>query len=121
AYLNRLVRNHCYNVLRKLAMESRHLSLLTTEFSDSDDSTVQQLAYNDVNEVLENAVQSLSQQQKNVYRLCHQQGLTYQEAAAELNISQQTVHAYMKDALRKIRDHFRKHGVPYVLFFATLF
>lgn len=121
AYLNRIVRNHCYNVLRKLAMESKHASLLSTDFDDIDDSTVQQLDYNAANEVLEGAIQTLSTQQKNVYQLCHQQGLTYQEASAELGISQQTVHAYMKDALRKIRDHFRKHGVSYSVFFAVLF
>lgn len=120
-YLNRIVRNHCYNVLRKLAMESKHASLLSTDFDDTDDSTVQQLDYSDVNEVLEGAIQTLSTQQKNVYQLCHQRGLTYQEAADELGISQQTVHAYMKDALRKIRDHFRKHGISYSLFFAVLF
>lgn len=121
AYLNRIVRNHCYNVLRKLAMESKHASLLTTNFDDTDNSTVQQLDYGDVSEVLEGAIQTLSTQQRNVYQLCHQQGLTYQEASDELGISQQTVHAYMKDALRKIRDHFRKHGISYVLFFGVLF
>lgn len=121
AYLNRIVRNHCYNVLRKLAMESKHASLLSTGFDDTDDSTAEQLAYKDVNEVLEGAIQTLSDQQKNVYQLCHQQGLTYREAAANLNISPQTVHAYMKGALRKIRDHFRKHGIFYSIFFTVLF
>ncbi|WP_262245691.1 RNA polymerase sigma factor [Parapedobacter soli] len=121
AYLNRIVRNHCYNVLRKLAMESRHASLLSAGFDDTDDSTAQQLDYNDVNEVLEDAIQTLSTQQKNVYQLCHQRGLTYQEASDELGISRQTVHAYMKDALRKIRDHFRKHGILYAVFIAVLF
>jgi len=120
AYLNRVVRNHCYNVLRKLAMESRHASLLSTDFNDTDDSTMQQLDYNDVNEVLEGAIQTLSTQQKNVYQLCHQRGLTYSEASAELGISTQTVHAYMKDALRKIRIHFKKHGISYSVFFAVL-
>lgn len=121
AYLNRIVRNHCYNVLRKLAIESKHASLMSKSFDDTDDSTIQQLGYNDVNEVLESAIQTLSAQQKKVYQLCHQRGLTYQEAADELNISQQTVHAYMKDALRKIREHFRKHGISYSVFFGILF
>lgn len=121
AYLNRIVRNHCFNVLRKLAMESKHASVLSSDFDDTDDSTVQQLDYSDVNEVLESAIQTLSTQQRNVYQLCHQQGLTYGEASTELGISRQTVHAYMKDALRKIRDHFRKHGISYSVFFAVLF
>lgn len=121
AYLNRIVRNHCYNVLRKMAMESKHVSLLSTVFDDTDDTTVQQLDYNAANEVLESAIQTLSAQQKNVYQLCHQQGLTYHEASAELGISHQTVHAYMKDALRKIRNHFRKNGLSYTIFFALAF
>lgn len=121
AYLNRIVRNHCFNVLRKLANESRAIAASWDDGQLEDHATIEKLEYNEVQQILEDALETLSPQQKKVYQLCHQEGLKYEEAALEMGISSQTVHAYMKDALRKIRDHFRKHAISYTLFFAALF
>lgn len=121
AYLNRLVRNHCFNMLRKLANESRSVSASWDEFSLEDHSTVEKLEFNEVKQILDEAVGTLSPQQRRVYELCHQQGLKYDEVAAALNLSPQTVQSYMKEALRKIRSHFGKYAISYVVFFAALF
>lgn len=121
AYLNRMVRNHCYNMLRKLANENRMITAHWDQQPLEDHSTVEKLDYDEVRQILEEAIGTLSPQQQRVYQLCHQQGLKYDEAAAALGISAQTVHAYMKDALRKIRDHFRRHSIGYVAYFSVLF
>lgn len=121
AYLNRLVRNHCFNMLRKLANESRTLSSHGEDAPQEDYSTLEKLEYNEVKQILDEAIETLSPQQKKVYELCHQKGLKYEEAAAELNISAQTVHAYMKEALKKIRAHFKKYAISYIMFFSVLF
>ncbi len=121
AYLNRIVRNHCFNVLRKLALEAKHVSQHMVDFEEADHSTVENMDYKDVKQMLDDAVESLPAQQKRVYQLCHQEGLKYEEAAERLNLSQQTVHAYMKEALRKIRAHFKRHAVSYIAFFMVLF
>ncbi|GGC22491.1 DNA-directed RNA polymerase sigma-70 factor [Parapedobacter defluvii] len=121
AYLNRIVRNHCFNVLRKLASETKHMAEHLVGFEEADHSTVENLDYKDVKRILDEAVESLPAQQKRVYQLCHQEGLKYEEAAERLNLSPQTVHAYMKEALRKIRAHFKNYAVSYVAFFMALF
>jgi RNA polymerase sigma-70 factor (ECF subfamily) len=56
-----------------------------------------------------------------VYRLCHEQGLKYEEAAAQMQLSPQTINAYMSDALKKIREHFRRHAMFYPLLIVCLF
>ncbi|KQC02049.1 RNA polymerase sigma factor [Pedobacter sp. Hv1] len=121
AYLNRLVRNHCFNVLRQLAQETKSSAIHLKFATDVDHSTVQQLDYKETESILNEAIEMLSPQQRMVYMLCHQQGHKYEEAAEKMNISHQTVHAYMKDALRKIREHFKKHSVEYSLFITVLF
>jgi RNA polymerase sigma-70 factor (ECF subfamily) len=121
AYLNRLVRNHCFNVLRQLAQETKSNVVLRLNKTDMDHSTTQHLEYRETVNLLNEAIETLTPQQKMAYRLCHQEGLKYEDAAVKMNISSQTVHSYMKDALRKIREHFRKHAVEYSLFITYLF
>ncbi|MEJ2882976.1 RNA polymerase sigma factor [Pedobacter sp. GR22-6] len=120
-YLNRLVRNHSLNIVRQQLQLAKTVSEFTRAYDESDESTILQLEYNEVNSILNEAIEALSPQQRLVYQLCHQQGLKYEEAAAEMNISPQTVNAYMKAALMKIRMHFKKHAVVYPLFILSLF
>jgi RNA polymerase sigma-70 factor (family 1) len=121
AYLNRLVRNRSLNVVRQQLQDARYAEEFGKTFSESDESTILQLDYNDTNNLLNQAIAELSPQQRMVYQLCHQQGLKYEEAAIQMNITSQTVNAYMKDALRKIRSHFKKHAVVYPMLILALF
>jgi RNA polymerase sigma-70 factor (ECF subfamily) len=121
AYLNRMVRNHSLNVVRQQLQIARTTSEFSRSFDERDESTTLQLEYNEVNDLLQAAIEQLSPQQRMVYQLCHQQGLKYEEAAREMNISPQTVNAYMKDALKKIRLHFKKHAIVYPLLVLALF
>ncbi|WP_285010617.1 RNA polymerase sigma factor [Pedobacter faecalis] len=121
AYLNRMVRNHSLNVVRKELQVARTTGEFGRSFDERDDSTTLQLEYNEVSNLLNDAIAGLSPQQRQVYQLCHQQGLKYVEAAEKMNISPQTVNAYMKDALKKIRMHFKKHATVYPLLILALF
>ncbi|WP_199141681.1 RNA polymerase sigma-70 factor [Pedobacter sp. ASV12] len=121
AYLNRTVRNTSFNVLRQLAHHAKlnlKLSLAQTELEES---TNKELDYRETKRLLSDALDTLSAQQRTVYRLCHQEGLKYAEAAEKMNISPQTVHEYMKLALKKIRFHFKKNGAGYQILIAVLF
>lgn len=121
AYLNRLVRNQSFNVLRQFSQETKSNLILRSQTTEVDDSTLRQLDYKEAKYILNAAIETLSPQQRMVYILCHQKGMKYEEAAAKMNISPQTVHGYMKDALKKIREHFKKHTVEYSVFIISLF
>ena len=120
-YLNRTVRNHIFDVLRKLSNEAESNLKFQKNHTEFDDSTGQLLDYNDAVNMLNIALQELAPQQRLVYKLCHQDGLKYEEAALQMNISTETVRAHMKQALRKIRSHFRKHALLYPMLIAALF
>lgn len=115
AYLNRLVKNHSLNVLKKMSRENRNHQVLQSVSTELDDSTSTQLDYNDALRLLNEALDSLAPQQRKVYVLCHQQGLKYEEAAAQLNISPSTINVHMTQALKRIREHFAKNAVFYPL------
>jgi len=114
-YLNRLVKNHSLNVLKKMSRERRNNQVLHSVSTELDDSTNSQLDYNDAVRLLNEALDALAPQQRKVYMLCHQQGLKYEEAAAELNLSPGTINVHMTQALKKIREHFAKNAVYYPL------
>lgn len=121
AYLTRTVQNHSFNVLRQLAQDKRLNSKLNLALTEIDNNTNRLLDYNETVQLLNEALNTLSHQQRTVYTLCHQEGFKYAEAAEKMNISTQTVHEYMKIALAKIRTHFKKNGVGYQMFLVCLF
>lgn len=113
AYLNRLVRNHAFNLLRHEAVVSRVKTEMVLNSSDNDQGTQQTLDYKATKELLDDVVSRLPQQQRSVYTLCHSEGMKYDEVAAQLNISPDTVHYHMKLALATIREHFKRHALLY--------
>ncbi|MBB6240327.1 RNA polymerase sigma-70 factor (ECF subfamily) [Pedobacter sp. AK013] len=121
AYLNTIVRHQCFNVLRRLSQEIKSNEVFRLKASNLNDSTAHELDYREAENILNKAIETLSPQQRMVYVLCHQEGMKYEEAAIKMGISHQTVHSYMKDALKKIRAHFKKHAVAYTVFILSLF
>lgn len=119
-YLNRVVRNHSFDVLKQLARESASQLSFQQHATEIEDSTIRELDYKDALNLLNEALEGLAPQQKLVYKLCHQEGMKYEEAAQQLNISTETVRAHMKQALKKIREHFRKHSVLYPMLVLAL-
>ena len=120
AYLNRLVRNHAFNLLRHEAIVNKAKNNIVFNTEDNDMGTQETLDYNAAKELLDDVVSKLPEQQRKIYALCHVEGYKYNEAAAQLNISPDTVHYHMKLALATIREHFRRHEVVYsalLLFF----
>ncbi len=110
AYLGKTVRNHCFNVLRNLAQQEKYRQeLIFSSTENGEDSTLQRLYYKDVESLLGKALIKLSPNQRRAYILCHQEGLSYKEAAEKMNVSAHTLHEYIKIALRKIRFQLSSH------------
>jgi len=121
AYLNTMVRNHSLNVIRKIANEFRYARVLQSELKEFSEATNEQLDYNETKRLLNEAIESLPSQQRMAYRLCHQEGLKYEQAAAEMNISARTVQAHMGQALKRIREHFKNNALAWPILFVALF
>ena len=65
--------------------------------------------------VSNNAIAQLPAQQREVYQLCHQQGLKYEEVAEKLGLAPSTVATHMKLALKSLRNYLQKHINIYAL------
>ncbi len=93
-----------------MASEAKASLELSRNSSEVSEETEQGIAYRGTQQLVEEAVNSLTPQQQKVYRLCHVDGLKYEEAARQLQIAPGTVHSHMKVALRVIRAHLDHAG-----------
>lgn len=121
-YLRVMCRNRCYNQLRQLRREAGKNKTVAADWQEESNETEETILLNDAKGLLEEAIAKLPAQQREVYNLCQVQGLKYEEAARQLNLSVFTVQSYMKIALRSVRNTMRNHtGVAVILIILKLF
>jgi RNA polymerase sigma-70 factor (family 1) len=108
-YILTVTRNRAFDTLRQLKREVRYVQSMEDDDDAGENITEETILLNDTRQLLERGIDLLPPQQKQVYKLCHQQGLKYEEAAAELGISPQTVHRHMKLALKSLRLFMAKN------------
>lgn len=104
-YLYVASRNHALNAIRNMMREEkRHLKWLQDQPTGIADNTAAQ-DYSPYIGLVEEAVQQLPEQQKKVWELCRVQGKKYQEVAAELGLSRETVKKYLQYAQASITKY----------------
>ncbi|MBX3239917.1 MAG: RNA polymerase sigma-70 factor [Chitinophagaceae bacterium] len=103
AYLFRVCHNQAISGLRRMAKEALILSELrqeTTPFLPDADPVSQK----EIRAYIQQAVNKLSPQQRQVFLLSRQEGLKHNQIAEQLGISINTVKTHMGQALRFLRD-----------------
>lgn len=119
SFLITISRNHSLDLLRRGQLAEKAKHALRLQWTESHNGTEEQVFLNDARQVLWNAVESLPPRQQQVYRLCHLEGLKYEEVAQRLNLSILTVKSYMKLARHALRKHVSLHtdtGIILLLF-----
>jgi RNA polymerase sigma-70 factor (ECF subfamily) len=61
-------------------------------------------------QLLQKAIDSLPPQRREAFILCRQQGKSYEEAAALMNISRNTFKQHLSLAVKSIRDYLLENG-----------
>jgi RNA polymerase sigma-70 factor (family 1) len=117
AYLFRMCHNKGVDALRKIAGDRSRLQALIEHYKAN--AIVQfEAAATDYNEIVEQALDTLTPQRRAVYRLCKQEGKSYREAAEQLGISTHTVKEHLANAIADLRTFIQLHkGEFAVLFF----
>jgi len=109
SYLMQLTKHKCLNMLRRSKLESLHMEPMPEEFDAPDSDTEDQILLNDTRKVVADGIALLPPQQQLVYNLCQVEGLKYDEVAAQLQLSPETVRTHLKLALRFLRGYVSKH------------
>jgi RNA polymerase sigma-70 factor (ECF subfamily) len=116
AYLYVLSRNHTYNCLRQVAKERSANRALIEKKWESGHVEDPSVSAPDYYGLIDKAVASLPPQQQKVYILSRRERLKYDEIAAVMNISRETVKKYLQIATHAIQGYIRSHGDMLMLF-----
>ncbi|MBL4674986.1 MAG: sigma-70 family RNA polymerase sigma factor [Mucilaginibacter sp.] len=120
AYLFVVSKNHALNCLRKLAKERAYetsldnnvLNLITDETSPT----------NDYYQLLDMAIDHLPPQQQKVYLLSRHDRLKYDEIAAHMGLSRETVKKYLQGATHSITSFVQSYGnISALIVLASIF
>lgn len=107
-YLYRIARNHAFKTLKKIANdETLQEQLLQHLQVPGPEQLVREKEYD---RLFREALGRLGPQRLNVFRLCRQEGKSYDEAAAILGISRNAVKKHMVLSMRFIHDYIYRHG-----------
>jgi RNA polymerase sigma factor (sigma-70 family) len=92
-----------------MVLEGKVEKALAGHWTELQNDTEEEVLMKDIRNVLDKAVDLLPLQQKQVYKLCQQQGLKYEEAAERLQLSPLTVQTHMKRALKSVRAYVQSN------------
>ncbi len=104
-YLYTIAKRHLLNLLKRVQHESGILDEIRKYAVPVENTTELQMEYSESNTLLHEAIAKLPPQCKEVFLRCKIRGLSYKQAAAELNITEGTVNSQMVKALRLIKEY----------------
>lgn len=121
SYLFRICHNKAINALQKIAVDNklRDRVLLHLQAQSSPEIPASG-SLEEYDRLLEDALESLPPQRRKVFLLCREEGKTYDETAAQLGISRNTVKEHMVKAQKALRNFLDEKGeMAFILILLT--
>lgn len=104
-YLFIMARNHVFSAIKRSVRQQSLVDELILEMPSSENSTYNKIISQEYEQILQQAVDLLPPQQKQIYLLSKEQELKREEIAKLLHISSETVKTHLSRALRHIRAY----------------
>ncbi|UYQ95846.1 RNA polymerase sigma-70 factor [Chitinophaga horti] len=104
-WLRTVTRNLTYSYFRKVKQQRDLLDGYASALPEEGlDTTSQDLDYGEVRRLLHNALASLTDQQRTIFRMSREENMQYKDIAAALGITEYTVNYHLKKVLAHLRD-----------------
>ena len=110
AYLYKIAKNQVLNLFARYATEldiQKEMRQGALHFANTTEDT---LNFIETAKVIQEGISQLPPQQKRIFELCKNEGLTYEQAATELNLSASTINTQMVNALRFLKNYVSTKG-----------
>jgi RNA polymerase sigma-70 factor (ECF subfamily) len=115
-YIIKIARNLIYNKTTKRLREADLAFNYSQVQSGASEVTTEEINYNSLNTLLSEVVNQLPFMQKKVFTMSRLHGMSNQEIASRLQLSQSTVENHINLATRKLKKILVKHEVYLILF-----
>lgn len=119
AYLFTITHNAIYTHLKKASRNEQLLNAILYHIAQN--TTEETVAAHEAGKLIREAVQQLSPQQRTAFELRKQEGLSYDQIAERMQISQNTVRNHLSIAVKTVRSHLKKWAIPFVAGMLLLF
>ncbi len=121
SYLFIAARNKVLNRLSRVNVEAAYQSYLLHQ--DQQPEKAEQVTYRELDQLIRSGMQQLTPQQQRAFQLSRLQGYTYEQIAAEMQISRSTVKDHIVKALAALRQYLKANGYAslYFILFNILF
>lgn len=103
SYIFRMASNRTANYLRDLAKNTRLVQNAAGKMVVERNTTEEAIDYKYTRRVINKVIEQLPAQQKRVYELSRQQGLSAEEISQQMGIAEKTVKNHLTEALKFIR------------------
>jgi RNA polymerase sigma-70 factor (ECF subfamily) len=107
-YVFTILHKCIYAHFRKLVQERQLRSKMTQDTEENENPVEVLLLEKENKTILENVIRRLPPQQRLIYKLAKQEGVSREEIAKRLNISPNTVRNHLATAMDYLRAYFKK-------------
>jgi len=111
-YLYHISRNRVFKLMKKIANEQELRNHVMIQLSGilENREVEQKLQWHKYEDFLQQAISLLPPQRKKVFKLCREEGRSYEQTANKLGISRNTVKEHMVLAMRSIRKYLHQNA-----------
>ena len=118
-YIFTIARNKTLDHLRKIARQQRLLDQVWANITVPSDGIEQQLDARESQQLINRAFSQLTEQQRTIFRLSRQEGMTHDAIAQQLCLSKSRVKNVQVETLRYIRLFLAQHAGPLGVLFVV--
>lgn len=112
AYLYRIAENMIYDFYRKATRTESLRKTLIGRGEEAYDHIEQALFKKETSDILNQAIATMPPARRQAFVLCKIEEKSYEEAAAIMGISPNTVHNHIVKGTQMLKDYFRDHQNP---------
>jgi RNA polymerase sigma-70 factor (family 1) len=121
SYLFTIGRNHAFNFLKRAGVDQHAKSEILKHYCTDSNSLENTIHARDYQRYLTKLLHELTSQDREVFRLCRQEGKSYDETAELLGISRNTVKKHMVHSMRVLSDAIERDlGISLTILVAIL-
>jgi len=117
SFLFKICINLIYDFIRRKNIEHVYLEYSGRNNPSSGDNTWHEIIYNDMLNNLQQLIAKMPEQRQRIFRLSKEEGLSNEEIADQLKLSQRTVENQLYRAVSFLKEKINTGSVPALLFF----
>lgn len=117
SFLFKICINMIYDFIRKKNLSQAYVDYSVQYQPNHDNNTWQEVIYHDMINHLQVLVAHMPEQRQRIFRLSKEEGLTIEDIARQLNLSQRTVENHLYRAVSFLKEKLGPRSVPLLLFY----